>query len=93
MSDVCECGRPIGSHAERHAGGVLSESDRQALADALCEAFEKSAPVLSQALSDALQAQFERVIGRGVVGWLKRILIAGLLALAGYTFTKSGGFK
>lgn len=93
MNDVCECGRPIGPQAERHAGGVLSESDRQALADALCEAFEKSAPVLSQALSDALQAQFERVIGRGVVGWLKRILIAGLLALAGYTFTKSGGFK
>ncbi|WP_045739451.1 hypothetical protein [Xanthomonas sp. MUS 060] len=96
---------------------MLSESDRQALADALCEAFEKSAPLLSQALSDALQAQFERVIGRGVVGWTKRILIAGrparagrlylyqerklqmnivitrLLALAGYTFTKSGSFK
>ncbi|WP_155393513.1 hypothetical protein [Xanthomonas albilineans] len=97
MSDVCECGRPIdrlhGLQTTRHACGVLSESDRQALADALCEAFEKSAPVLSQAMSDALQAQFERVIGRGVVGWTKRILIAGLLALAGYTFTKSGGFK
>lgn len=45
--------------------------------------------MLSQALSDALQAQFERVIGRGVVGWLKRILIDGLLALAGYTFSRA----
>ena len=73
--------------------GVLSDSDRQALVDALCEAFEKSAPVLSQALSDALQAQFERLIGRGVVSWLKRILIAGILMLAGYTYTKTGGLK
>ena len=97
MSEVCECGRPVdrpnGPQVERQPGGVLSDSDRQALADALCEAFEKSAPVLSQALSDALQAQFERVIGRGVVGWLKRILIAGILILAGYTYTKTGGLK
>ena len=92
MPDVCECGRPIESNAERHAD-LLSESDRQALTAALCDAFEKSAPVLSQALSDALQAQFERVIGRGVVSWLKRILIAGVLMLAGYTYTKTGGLK
>ena len=64
-------------------------AQQQALADALCEAFEKSAPVLSQALSDALQAQFERVIGRGVVGWLKRILIAGILILASLSSTKA----
>ena len=92
MSDVCECGRPIESHVERQ-GDLLSESDRQALAAALCDAFEKSAPVLSQALSDALQAQFERLIGRGVVSWLKRILLAGILMLAGYTYTKTGGLK
>ncbi|WP_449413231.1 hypothetical protein [Pandoraea soli] len=92
MTDVCECGRPIESHADQHHG-LLSESDRQALTAALCEAFEKSAPVLSRALSDAIQAQFERVIGRGVVSWLKRILIAGILMLAGYTYTKTGGLK
>lgn len=85
---VCECGRPIETK-----DGLLSESDRQALTESLCAAFEKSAPVLSQALSDALQAQFERVIGRGVVSWLKRILIAGILMLAGYTYTKTGGLK
>ena len=92
MPDVCECGRPIESHVERQ-GDLLSENDRQALAAALCDAFEKSAPVLSQALSDALQAQFERLIGRGVVSWLKRILLAGILMLAGYTYTKTGGLK
>ena len=92
MSDVCECGRPIESHVERQ-GDLLSENDRQALAAALCDAFEKSAPVLSQALSDALQAQFERLIGRGVVSWLKRILLAGILMLAGYTYPKNGGLK
>jgi hypothetical protein len=27
------------------------------------------------------------------VGWLKRILIAGILILAGYTYTKTGGLK
>jgi len=86
--NACECGASI----ERRQG-VLSENDRQALTDALCAAFEKSAPVLSQALSDALQAQFERLIGRGVVSWLKRILIAGILILAGYTYTKTGGLK
>lgn len=92
MSDVCECGRPIESQPVQPTS-LLSESDRQALTAALCEAFEKSAPVLSQALSDALQAQFERVIGRGVVSWLKRILLAGILMLAGYTYTKTGGLK
>jgi hypothetical protein len=91
MSDVCECGRPIETHERQ--GDLLSENDRQALAAALCDAFEKSAPVLSQALSDALQAQFERLIGRGVVSWLKRILLAGILMLAGYTYTKTGGLK
>ena len=91
MSDVCECGRPIETHERQ--GDLLSENDRQALAAALCDAFEKSAPVLSQALSDALQAQFERLIGRGVVSWLKRILLAGILMLVGYTYTKTGGLK
>jgi hypothetical protein len=85
---ACECGRPINPRSS-----VLSESDRRALTSALSEAFEKSAPVLSQALSDALQAQFERVIGRGVVSWLKRVLIAGILMLIGYTYTKTGGLK
>ena len=73
--------------------GILTENDKVALRDALTEAFEKSAPVLSQALSDALQVQFERLIGRGVVSWLKRILIVGILMLAGYTYTKTGGLK
>lgn len=36
MPDVCECGRPIEPHPERHTG-VFSESDRQALTDALCQ--------------------------------------------------------
>ena len=84
----CECGSPFDRNLSR-----LSETDRQALADALREAFVISAPVLSQALSDALQDQFERLIGRGVMGWLKRLMIVGLLGLVGYTYTKSGGFK
>ena len=77
------------------SGGIpnLNERSQACLAAALCDAFEKSAPVLSQALSDALQAQFERLIGRGVVSWLKRILLAGILMLAGYTYTKTGGLK
>ena len=72
---------------------AFSEADRLALTQALCEAFEKSAPTLSQALSDALQAQFERLIGRGIMAWVKRILLAGILAMIGYTVTKSGGLK
>lgn len=88
MSDVCECGRPFPPHVILPPG-QFSESERQALTDALCQAFEKSAPVLSEALSAAIQAQLERAVGHGVVAWLKRILIAALLALAGYTFDRN----
>ncbi len=83
---ICECGRPCPPHLD--PPNQFSQAQRQALTDALCEAFEKSAPVLSNALSAAIQAQFERAIGHGVVAWLKRIVIAGLFALAGYTFNK-----
>ena len=86
------CGCPVEAQPES-TNGALSESDRLALTQALCDAFEKSAPLLSQALSDALQAQFERLIGRGIMAWIKRILLAGFLALVGYTVTKSGGLK
>jgi hypothetical protein len=40
-----------------------------------------------------IQEQLERAIGRGVVGWLKRVFIAAILALAGYSYIKSGGMK
>ena len=86
MFDVCECGRPHPLHV--NPPSQFSEAEREALTEALCRAFEQSAPVLSQALSAAIQAQFERVIGHGVLHWLRRILIAGLFALAGYTFNR-----
>ena len=86
------CGYPAESPPQP-LSSAFSEADRLALTQALCEAFEKSAPTLSQALSDALQAQFERLIGRGIMAWVKRILLAGILAMIGYTVTKSGGLK
>ncbi len=86
------CGYPAESQPQMPSS-TFSEADRQALTQALCEAFEQSAPTLSQALSDALQAQFERLIGRGIMAWVKRILLAGILAMIGYSITKSGGLK
>ena len=86
------CGYPAESLPQMPSS-TFSEADRQALTQALCEVFEQSAPTLSQALSDALQAQFERLIGRGIMAWVKRILLAGILAMIGYSITKSGGLK
>lgn len=90
MPHACQCGRPFPPHIPSSDDlAPFSQRDRQALTDALCHAFAQSAPVLSQALSDALQAQFERVVGHGVVAWLKRLLLAGLLTLAGYALKGS----
>ena len=87
------CGHLAETTPPPFPSSTFSEADRLALTQALCEAFEKSAPTLSQALSDALQAQFERLIGRGIMAWVKRILLASILAMIGYSITKSGGLK
>lgn len=70
---------------------MLTERDAEMLRDAFKQAIKDAAPDIAEATTAVIQEQLERAIGRGVMGWIKRISIAALLALAGYASLKSGG--
>ena len=70
---------------------MLTERDAEMLRDAFKQAIKDAAPDIAEATTAVIQEQLERAIGRGVMGWIKRIALAALLAVAGYAYVKSGG--
>jgi hypothetical protein len=70
---------------------TLTDNDINAMREAFHSAIKDAAPDIAEATTAVIQEQFERAIGRGVMGWIKRIALAALLALAGYTYLKTGG--
>lgn len=83
----------MGDHtppAERRRS-TLTEADAAILREAFRQAIQDAAPDIAEATTAVIQEQLERAIGRGVVGWVKRVLLAALLAAAGYAWFKTGG--
>jgi hypothetical protein len=80
----------MGQQIERRKQ-TLTEADAELLRDAFKQAIKDAAPDIAEATTAVIQEQLERAIGRGVVGWLKRLMIAMMLLAAGYGYIKTGG--
>jgi len=70
---------------------TLTEADAAILREAFRQAIQDAAPDIAEATTNVIQEQLERAIGRGVMGWIKRVLLALVLGAAGYAWFKSGG--
>jgi hypothetical protein len=70
---------------------MLTDADAALLKEAFRAAIKEAAPDIAEATTAVIHEQLERAIGRGVVGWVKRIALAALLGLIGYTYIKTGG--
>lgn len=78
---------PEHTHAER----TLTEADKEVLVEAFSKAFEKSAPVLAGAIIEAGQQHVNEYVGKGVLGWLMKLLfMAGIAVAVGFNI-KTGG--
>jgi len=80
----------------RHGGDerrqqTLTPADAEMLRNAFREAIKEAAPDIAEATTIVIQQQLERAIGRGVMGWVRRIALAAILAAAGYAYLKTGG--
>jgi hypothetical protein len=69
---------------------VFTRADIPILTEAVRAAIEQSAPVIAKATTEVITEQMERAIGRGVIGWVKRGLIAVVILIAGWTYLKTG---
>ena len=70
---------------------MLTQEDADLLRAAFRQAIKEASPDIAEATTRVIQQQFEQSIGRGLIGWLKRIAISALLAFAGYHYIKTGG--
>ncbi len=71
---------------------VFSDDDieamREAMREAMTDAIKDAAPTIASETTRVLQTQLELAIGRGVLGWVRRVVLAAFLILAGYFASK-----
>lgn len=65
---------------------LLTSQDVELLKHAFADAIKEAAPAIAEATTEVIREQVERAVGRGVIGWIKRLALGVLVALIVWSF-------